>query len=278
MFIGDGSPVVWSYPVLSLDLLVEQVETFFVWLNANQGILTLTIFIATVTLGWGSGIFSALRRRPKLKVKLIDGPTFSCTFRTGAKHGDFDMHRTGVALYLHITNSGSAPTSIVDIELGYHWHLRPISINWLKHRLGWFWLLKQSVVLADFQVAIGDNTKVFPFLTQINHLSAAVPKTYLRIGESTNGVVYFEQDDSWGGCFPRAPHGFTKIKLRLRDAHGRHYDSMHKIQVVDFVEAQKYNLRFGETYKELRGEILPVHENQIMIETDQKANDDADAT
>ena len=53
---------------------------------------------------------------------------------------------------------------------------------------------------------------------------------------------------------------------------------MHKIQVVDFVEAQKYNLRFGKTYKELRGEILPVHENQIMIETDQKANDDADAT
>ena len=207
---------------MSLDLLVEQVETFFVWLNANQGILTLTIFIATVTLGWGSGIFSALRRRPKLKVKLIDEPTFSCTFRTGAKHGDFDMHRTGVALYLHITNSGSPPTSIVDIELGYHWHLRPISINWLKHRLGWFWLLKQSVVLADFQVAIGDNTKVFPFLTQINHLSAAVPKTYLRIGESTNCVVYFEQDDSWGGCFPRAPHGFTKIKLRLRDAHGRH--------------------------------------------------------
>lgn len=248
-------------------------EKLSVWLNANQGLLTLLIFIATMALGWGSGIFSALRRRPRLKVRLIEGPTFSCTFLTGSKHGNFDVHRTGVALYLHISNPGNAPTSIDAIELGYHWHLEPFSINWFKYKVGWFWIVNQSVALADFQIAIGEHTKVFPFLTQKNSLSSASPTTYLRVGESTNGVVYFEQEDSWGGCFPSARHGYTNIKLRLRDAHGRQYVSKHKIQAIELEEARKYNPKFGITHRELRGEFLPVHEDQIIPNTTQNMRD-----
>ncbi len=130
--------------------------------------------------------------------------------------------------------------------------------------MGWFWLVNQSVALSDFQVTIGRSTKVFPFLTQINQLSLARPKTYLRIGETTNGVVYFEQDASWGGFFPTPKKGKTKIKLRLRDAHGRKYVSKHKIPAVSFEEARKFNPRFGETHIELSGEFLPVQEEQLQ--------------
>lgn len=262
-----------GFQILNSENFVELIKKLAGWLNANQGILTSIIFVSTMIFGWVSGIFAALRRRPQLKVRLIDGPTFSCTFFTGSKDGDFDVHRTGVALYLQISNSGNAPASIDAIEVGYHWHLRPFSINWLKYRVGWFWLVNQSVALADFQVKIGESTKVFPFMTQINNLSSARPSTYLRVGESTNGVVYFEQSESWGGCFPSASHGFTKIKLRLRDAHGNRYDSKHEIQVVTLDEARKYNPRFGETHEELRGEFLPIHEEIITTEKDRQAPD-----
>jgi len=253
---------------MEIDFIYTIFGEISIWMNTNQGVLTFLVFIVTMTFGWISGIFSALRQQPKLSVSLIDGPTFSCTFPTGRKHGDYEVHQTGIALYLHISNYGSAPTGIAAVELGYHWHLKPFSHNWLKYRMGWFWLVNQSVVLTDFQVAIGDSIKVFPFLTQLNHLSRSRPKTYLRIGEATNGVVYFEQQASWGGCFPSPSHGFTKIKLRLRDSHGRQYVSKHKIPVKNLDDAFKYNLRFGETHRELHGDLLPVQENQVPNETD----------
>lgn len=243
--------------------MMEEFSKFFSWMNTNQGVLTFLIFLATLILGWGAGIFSALRHRPKLRVDLIDGPTFSCTYLTGGKHDGFDAHRTGIALYLLISNYGSAPTSVTAVEVGYHWHLRPFSTLWWKYRVGWFWLTNQSVALADFQVSIGNNTKVYPFLTQMNHLSDARPKTYLRIGEATNGVVYFEQNESWGGCFPSPKLGYTRIKVRLRDAHGREYTSGHKIPIIEREDALKYNPRFGETHQELSGEFLPNEEDEI---------------
>lgn len=226
------------------------------WLNSNTGVLALSIFIATLVFGWTSGIFTALMRKPRFTVRLIDGPTFSCTFTTGRKHGEFDEHQTGIALYLDLSNVGSAPSSISSIEIGYHWHVRPFSKVWLKYRIGWFWLTNQSVSLVDFQAAIGESIKVYPFLTQTNQLASIEAKTYLRIGESTNGVVYFEQRGSWGGCFPTSSNGFTKIKLRIRDAHGRCYISKHRIPVMTFEEAKKFNPRFGETHAELQGESL----------------------
>lgn len=242
------------------------VDKSVIWLNANTGVLALAIFVATLMLGWGTGIFAALRRKPKFSVRAIDGPTFACTYLTGRKHGDFDEHRTGLALYLDITNTGAAPSSITSIEIGYHWHLRPFSKKWLKNSIGWFWLQSQSVALVDFQVAIGESIKIFPFLTQRNQLSSVEPKTYLRVGESTNGVVYFEQDNSWGGCFPRPSNGSTKIKIRVRDAHGIKHDSKLNIPVVSLKEAKKYNPRFGETHAELRSEILSTEEEHIAGE------------
>lgn len=149
--------------MLALNEIYTQLSA---WLNGNQGVVGVAIFIATGVFGWASGIFSALRKRPKFKLSLIDGPTFCCTYATGKMHGEHEAHRTGIALYLSVSNIGSSPSSIASVSIGYHWHLRPFSTQWLKYSAGWFWLRDQSVALDDFQVKIGGNIKVYPFLTQ----------------------------------------------------------------------------------------------------------------
>lgn len=214
----------------------------------------MAVFVATVVFGWVSGIFSALRRRPKFKVSLINGPTFCCTYTTGRMYGQYETHRTGIALYLSISNIGSAPSSIDNISIGYHWRLTPISINWIKYTVGWFWINNPSVALDDFQVAIGRSIKVYPFLMQQNHLSPVQTETFLDIGQSTNGVVYFEQFESWGGCFPTVEKGQVHLKVRVYDVFGGKHTSVFRIPAVALDDAKKYCPSFGKTLSEFNGE------------------------
>lgn len=232
------------------------------WSNENQGVVSLAIFAATILFGWASGIFSALRRQPKFKITLIDGPTFCCTYPVGKTHGDFAVHRTGIALYLAVTNVGSAPSSIESISVGYHWHLMPFSLRWLQYTVGWFWLNHQTTALADFQAKIGESIKVYPFLTQKSFLSPATVTTYLEVGRSTNGVAYFEQPDSWGGCFPTVRGAQVRIRVRIRDAFGTSHTAKFRVPSVSLEGARKYNPEFGKTLAELNGERLP-HDESI---------------
>jgi hypothetical protein len=156
-------------------------------------------FLLKIFTNWATSILSAFRRRPKFKVTLLPGPTFCCTFPIGKRYGDFGTHRTAIALYLHIANLGSASSSIDRISIGYHWHLKPFSMLWLRYRVGWFWLMNQSVILTDFRREIGGYIVIYPFLMQQSSFSAARQETFLEHGRSTNGVIYFEQEDSWGG-------------------------------------------------------------------------------
>lgn len=228
------------------------------WSNENQGVVGLAIFITTVVFGWASGIFSALRRKPRFLLGLIDGPTFCCTFPVGKEHANHDVHRTGIALYLTIANVGSAASSIKNVSVGYHWHLHPFSLQWLRYSLGWFWLEKQAVALADFQGALGERIKVFPFLMQRNNLSPGKATTFLQAGQSTNGVVYFEQSDSWGGCFPSPRNGLVTIKVCVEDVFGRKHKTKFRVPSVSMEYARKYNPSFGTTLAELQGEPLPI--------------------
>ncbi len=227
------------------------------WLNNNQGLLTLSIFLATIFLGWVSGIFSALRRKPRFALRIIDGPTFTCTFPVGKSKGQFDVHRTCIALYLSVSNVGSSPSSIERVSVGYHWNVKPFSRVWLKHSVGWFWLKHQAAALEDFQAKIGESIKVYPFLFQSSNLGFNNTDTYLNVGQSANGVVYFEQPDSWGGCFPKAKNEQVKVKVRLLDTFGRSHKKSFNIPAVSLEYARKYNPAFGKTLSELSGEKLP---------------------
>jgi len=182
------------------------------WLNQNQGVVSLVLFIAAGLFGWLSGIFNSLRRKPKFKINFLYGPTFSCKYSQGGEHQGPDSFQIGNAPYLKITNIGSAPSSIDAVQVGYHWDLIPFTQNWRKYTLGWFWLDRFNVALEDFQVRIGGHVKVYPFLFQQGQLTNHIPKNYLQPGQSTIGMVYFEQEESWGGCQPRVTDQGVKIK------------------------------------------------------------------
>lgn len=214
----------------------------------------MVLFLVTLLLGWVSGIFSALRLRPDFKIRLIPGPTFSCTFETGAQHDEHPVHRTGIALYLRIANVGSAPSSIESVAVGYRNAMRP---SWWPFRSGWVWLTEQIAVIDDFQSKIGENIKFYPFLVQRSTISGEAANTYLKPGQSTNGVVYFEQCDSWGGFLPRTTTKGVRIKVKLTDVLERSHSAAFYIEALSMENARRYNPSFGKTLAELNHETLP---------------------
>lgn len=233
--------------------------SFTDWCNKNQGILSIYLFCLTLFLGWITGFFSSLMRKPKFRIRTIEGPTFVCVFGTGREHQGYDVHRTGVALYLAIANVGSAPASIIDVEVGYRWAVAPFNKLWWKHHLFRFWLRKQSISLEDFQVSLGDeHTKYYPFLTQKSHISGQAIDNHLDVGRSTNGVVYFEQEDSFGACFPVSFNLQTKLKVRVIDSFGKSHSVIIQVPRVTLMEARKYNPSFGRTLSTLRSEDEPI--------------------
>lgn len=238
--------------------MVEILSDIASWSNKNQGVLGLILFLITIILGWVSGIFSALRSKPKFRIKIIEGPTFTCTFGTGGKEGDYDIHRTGIALYLRVTNVGSAPATIEHVHVGYHWAIKPFGKLWWQYRIGWYWLYEPTICLADFQAIIGEYTKFYPFLIQKSSVSGESSDTYLEVGKSTIGVVYFEQKDSFGACFPLARNNIAKIKIKVIDSFQRSYVVSIKIPRLSLEEAKKYNPKFGSTLSALHGDLEPL--------------------
>ena len=93
----------------------------------------------------------------------LEGPTFACTFKTGRIFHGYEAHITAVVLYLNLKNVGNLPSSIEKIHIAYKWNIIPFSFNWVKYRLGWFWINNQTIALDDFQCKIGDRVKVYPF-------------------------------------------------------------------------------------------------------------------
>ena len=203
-------------------------------------------------------MFKSLRSRPELRIEVIPGPTFVCVFGKGGKHKGYDTHSTGIALYLRVSNVGALPTSITSIKVGYHWKISPCRLKyWIRYRVGWFYLEAPTVSLADFQALIGENLKIYPFLLQRSAISGESSETYLEPGRSTNGVVYFEQSESWGGCFPASRRYRTKIRIVVSDTFGRQYGLTSKVDRVGLEAARRYNPKFGTTLSELHGETAP---------------------
>jgi hypothetical protein len=226
-------------------------------LNENQGVVGVGIFLLTLFLGWVSGIFSALKRKPKFVFELIPGPTFLCVLPTGEKFNGYDARRLGIALYLSVANCGSSASSLHAIHIGYRWNLIPLTLSWFRFSLFQFWLKELTASLTDFQAAIGKNIKVFPFMFQQSFLSSVRPETFLQPGQSAKGVVYFEQSDSWGGCQPRVWKGQVRLSVRILDVFGGRHTKKFWVPVVSLAEARKFNPTFGKTLAELHGQPLP---------------------
>lgn len=212
------------------------------WANQNAGFVTLLIFIVTLILGWLSGIFRALRQRPRFNIHILNGPSFCCTFETGEEHQREKVYRTAIALYLKVSNTGSAPSAISNVLVGYH--------NYdIRYIFRWYWV-EQTAAFSNFTQQITGGIRTFPFLLQravnvTGEDSQSSPKTYLEIGEVLYGVVYFEQLKAWGGFRPRVKNGQVKVKVRLLDAFGRKHHTVHNIPVVSLEAAREMSPAFG---------------------------------
>ncbi|OSI34017.1 hypothetical protein [Neisseria dumasiana] len=222
-----------------------------VWLNANQGVLSLAIFILTIILGWVSGIFSSLRRKPKFIISLLECPSFCCIYETGNEFNGYHAYRIGFVIYLDISNIGNNASSIKNIKIGYRWNLIPFCPLWWKYTLRLFWLKKPTIALEDFRVDIGNKVKIYPFLLQKNNLTFNEQDTFLEVGKSTSGVVYFEQPESWGGCQPKIVNNQISITIGVVDVFNKTYYLKTKIPVFTLEEAKKYNPLFGTTLSSL---------------------------
>lgn len=216
------------------------------WSNQNSGFLSLIIFVLSLLFGWFTGIFKTLMQKPSLKIKVIPGPTMITCFDTGREFDGNSTHRTAISLYLDIVNIGSAPTDIDKVEVGYHNHT-------FKHTFLWYWLEQPHVSLSDFKVKIGDSEKYYPFLFQRSVIATKQTNTYLKIGKKTNGIVYFEQQESWGGFQPRInDEEEVKVKIKVIDSFGRSHTTKVNIPFVSIEEARKINSEFGNSLESLK--------------------------
>ena len=110
----------------------------------------------------------------------------------------------------------------------------------------------QIVALRDFQVNIGEDVKVYPFLTQRSILMPNSSSNYLREREKVNGVVYFEQPESWGGFLPRRKNGQVRVKVKIIDTFGRNHSTIDNVPFIPLEEARKYNPSIGLTRESLK--------------------------
>lgn len=228
------------------------------WTNSNSGFLSLLLFFTTIFLGWVSGFFSSLMRKPKLKIQVLPGPTFCASFDTGRVFNGHKTHRTALSAYIAITNQGSAPTDIQSIHVGYksQAHINPFR---------WFWLKEITVSKSDFVMEMGEDLKVFPFLFQKNQLTVNDIDTYLLEGKRCNGIIYFEQDESWGNYLPRIKANKMDIIIRITDSFGSSHFSKARINKVTLAAAKKVCENFGGTRESLKD--TATHTNQQLKST-----------
>lgn len=200
------------------------------WANSNSGLLALLLFVVSSIVGIAVKIYRVIHKKiaisPSLDVSVIEQPTMCSSFGTGNFDSQEELHRTAFLVYLKIINDGEVPVQIGDIHIGYK------SAN-EKFDDTWFWLTEETVLLEDYALPIGDKQKVYPFLKQSNHLIEKVSSTYLRPGEDTNGLVYFEQNESGGKNYPYMdPDYYVQSIIVVHDNKGNKWSVEHRIVKV----------------------------------------------
>lgn len=217
------------------------------WTNDNSGFLGLLIFITTILFGWISGIFKSFIKKPKFKIEIIKDATFGSIIDLDREHKGFPVHKSAFAIYLEITNIGSAPSSIGEIKLGYL--LSDLRPKWRTSRK---WI-PETFSKSDFRVEFKDSDiiKAFPFLKQRSIYQTSID-TYLEVGKTANGIVYFEQREAFGSWMPRVNKDGTTadLKIAVKDAFGKTHTKKFRIDIKDADYTLKFSPYFGQTQYE----------------------------
>lgn len=223
-------------------------EQIIRWTNENSGFLSLILFVLTLLIAWLSGLFQFLTKKPKLKIKVIEQCTFGTTLDLKREHAGYPVTKTAFAIYLEITNIGNAPTSIGKIKLGY---IKSDFTPKFLSRRNW---INEVIAKDDFNITFGDSekVKVYPFLKQRNSKYQNDIDTYLPIGRTTNGIVYFEQMEAYGSWMPRLNKDghTTNLKIKVEDSFDNSHTKTFNLKLVEADTAFKFNPFFGQTEKE----------------------------
>jgi hypothetical protein len=238
--------------ILNLMFILEMMELLskiIKWTNDNSGFISVVIFVLTLFIAWLSGLFQLIQRRPKFRIDLIEHDSFGCIFDLNRTHNDLPVNKTSFAVYLRLTNVGSAPSTIGKIRLGYvKSDLKPL---WISSRLKNRKWIVETISKDDFNVLFegSDRGKTIPFLKQRNRSYTNNNDTYLQEGRSQNGMVYFEQSESFGNWVPRLCPGEQKasIVIEIKDAYNRKHFGHFTIKMVTPEYAFRYNPYFGQT-------------------------------
>lgn len=225
-----------------------KVEDLIIWCNLNCGFLTLLLFLITILWGCFSGFFTQVRKKPKFQIEMMNELTFATKMATNRRYKELDCFRTIIVIYLNIGNVGTAASGITDIQVAYKRESK-------KNFFEWNWL-RQHISLLDFTAKIGQDIKVYPFFTQKNTLLANSTETYLNIGQSKAGVVYFESEEYCGGYEPRQKNNKIQIKVKVKDVYGVNHYKIFLIPILELKDAQKYNEKIGMTTESLIVEVL----------------------
>lgn len=223
-----------------------------IWCNDNAGFVSIVIFLATLMIAWAGGLFKLLRQRPRFSLSLLHGPNFACTFSTGGKFGEYDVTRTFFALYLKVTNRGSAAATIDSVKLGYKWSINRLNWSFVRYVLGWCWLPHPMISITDFHVMLkSGGAKFYPFLIQRSTILPDSSDSFLPIGKSTHGVIYFEQRDAWGGCQPLISKEKTLVKICVIDSFGGTHKRKFTLPAITLADARKFNPTIGTSHDEI---------------------------
>ena len=213
------------------------------WANSNQGFIALSTFLAAALFGWVSGIFNRLRFTPRIVAKLLAGPNFFCIILTDKQDKDISVYRIAISAYLKIFNMGNAPTSLSRIEIGI-----PLQSGDGKVHTKW---LRLTITLSGFKYSIGDKDKIYPLLFQVDNRAKKSGKTYLRPGETTNGIAYFEEEYKIFGRsnteLVQTDRMEVKAFIRISDGYGNEHRSTISIPITDIETARECCSNFGKT-------------------------------
>lgn len=212
------------------------------WLNDNQGLLAVILFIAGITIT----LCLFLKRKlsgsncPDLQVELIEYPKLCSSFTVDHDDSGIEIHRTAFLVYLNLTNIGPTPIQVSTVNLGYR---SAASLDPDEYR----WLSRETVMLSDFvQDFESGEMKVFPFLKQQNTLIQRDPKTYLMQNEQSNGLVYFEQERSSGNDYPSMDEDCNVgVIVRVNDSLGNSWSVESLVPKVRIEAIREANPKFG---------------------------------
>jgi len=79
--------------------MISIIDDFIQWANANSGFISVLLFVLTMILGWLSGVFRSLLRKPKFRIEVLKQATFGSVFYLKNKnYNGYAMHKTAFAI------------------------------------------------------------------------------------------------------------------------------------------------------------------------------------